>query len=337
MKKYCLMTTLMLAFLSLGFISCSKDDDGGGNGASLNGGQNLQTPVYESVSALYEVQSSESDIKSIELTASGDYIVQMNGHYPSYIAPRTKMMAKTFARTTRSVNPNIIYGKYTKISDNQFLLERWGTITVNGSDADALSITVTPQGSTASYVVPVAKHTQYPSEDLTNKICRSWKISNFRYVANLDTKQIHNKEYPCTQEGFQQFYKDLKDLGKKYASYFDEEEDDEYTHKVHKAYDEDHDEDLFEEVEVPEYVVFTKAGTYMVYYNEEKLGISTWAWKDISKGMLRYSWNYETMENNHWSGTVNVAFRNDQLAITEPLEVEEDFEEFMTWYLDEKK
>ncbi len=342
MNKYYFMATLMVIFLSLGFISCSNDDGdnngGGGSGASLDGGQNLRTPAYESVSALYEVRSFGCEIKSIELTASGDYIVQMNDYYPSYVSPRAKIMAKISARTTRSAIPGIIYGKYTKVGDNQFLLEGWGTVSVNGTEDNALSITYTLQGSTVPCVVPVAKHEQYPDEDLTNKICRSWKISSFRYVVNLDAKQIHNKEYPSTQEGFQQFYRDLKDLGNKYANYFDDEDDDEYKeYKVYKVSDEDYDEDLFEEAEVPEYVVFTKAGSYMVYYNEERLGISTWAWKDISKGMLRYSWNYETMENGSWAGTVNVAFRNDQLAITEPIEAEEDFEEFITWYLDEKK
>ena len=331
-RNFFVLMALMMS--GLGFVACSSDDgdsnDGGGSGTSLDGGQTLQTPAYESVSALYEVQSSGSDIQSIELTASGDYIVRMNGNYPSYVSPRSHVMAKTSARTTRSYTPGIIYGKYTKVGDNQFLLEGWGTVVVNATEDNALSITYTLQGSTTPREVPVAKHEQYPNEDLTNKICRSWKISSFRYVVNLDSRQIHNKEYPSTQEGFLQFCRDLKDLGKKYASYFDDEEyedeDDEYD-----------EEDLAEMFEVPEYVVFTKAGSYMVYYNEERLGVSTWAWKDISKGMLRYSWNYDTMENNQWAGTVNVAFRNDQLTITEPIVAEDDLEEFMTWYLDEKK
>lgn len=40
MKKYCLMTTLMVAFLSLGLFSCSNDDDdnnGAATTASLTG------------------------------------------------------------------------------------------------------------------------------------------------------------------------------------------------------------------------------------------------------------------------------------------------------------
>lgn len=347
MDKKCFLNffaVMALAIASVGFVSCSSDDDNGGGGAdtSLDGGKGLQTPAFESVSALYEVTSPDSPVRSIELTASGDYIIVQNAYYV-YDAPKrakgvlkgAAFMAKALA--TRAGGSGIIYGKYTKVSDTEFVLEGWGTITLTGSSDDAQSITVTPQGGSEPYVVPVAKHTQYADSDLTNKICRTWKISTFRYVITLDNKQILNSEYAVTKAGFQKLVDDLKALSKKYASYFDDDDDDEYDDE------EDDYAEWADDYEIPEYVVFTKAGSYMVYYNEDRLGVSTWAWKDQSKGQLRYSWNYETMENDYWAGTVNVAFRGDQLAITELVDDdyddEDDFEtsSYITWYLDEKK
>ena len=328
------MTTLLLA--SAGFTACSSSDGDNNNGSdvSLNGGENLETPAYEDVSALYEVQDDMSKIRSVELTASGDYIIQMGGGTPPK-APKRFAGSKFLAEYV--YRPNIIYGRYTKTSENQFNLENWGTITVNGTS----SITLTPNGSDDPITVPVAKKTQYPSNDLTNKLCRTWNFSSFRYILIIGDKQVHNKEYSSSEAGYQQFATDLKALGKKYAYIFDD--DDEMYVKANRAHDDDDDDDDefdIDDIEMPEYIIFTKAGSYMVYYNEFRLGVATWTWEDLSTGLVGYSWNYGGAMDGRHSGEVNIGFRKDQLAVTElvdPEEGDEGFEEKVIWYLDEKK
>ena len=82
-------------------------------------------------------------------------------------------------------------------------------------------------------------------------------------------------------------------------------------------------EDVFGEV-LPEEVVFTKAGTYMVSYDNQMLAVSTWAWENMSTGLLRYSWNYDDMYDEEMAGTAWVSFKNNDLYLNETYKETED-------------
>ncbi|MBR2380197.1 MAG: hypothetical protein IKA86_04285, partial [Paraprevotella sp.] len=75
MKKLSLWYVCMfLLTIGLGFTACSEDggdNEGGGEGAPVN----LPTPAFVGVSALYEVQTENSGIQSVELTEGGQYII----------------------------------------------------------------------------------------------------------------------------------------------------------------------------------------------------------------------------------------------------------------------
>ena len=61
-----------MAFFCVGnFSSCSSSDDNDGEGQ-------LDTPQYAADAAKYEITDESSEVKSIELTESGQYIVIMN-------------------------------------------------------------------------------------------------------------------------------------------------------------------------------------------------------------------------------------------------------------------
>lgn len=61
-----------MAILCLGNLSsCSSSDDNDGDGK-------LETPQYAADAAKYEITDESSEVKSIELTESGQYIVIMN-------------------------------------------------------------------------------------------------------------------------------------------------------------------------------------------------------------------------------------------------------------------
>lgn len=71
-KKYCKISFMaLLTVLSVScFLSCSGDDEEV---------VNMNPPQYESVSGKYEITDSSSPYASIELGASGDYIVIKRG------------------------------------------------------------------------------------------------------------------------------------------------------------------------------------------------------------------------------------------------------------------
>lgn len=323
---------MVVAATCAAFVACGSDDD---DDASVSGGNNLVTPQYESVSALYQITDDESDIQSIELTASGNYIITTAPSYNAKTRGETaahKAHFFSWSRQTRAAGyyGDIIYGKYTQLSDTEFLLENWGTITVTGSSDNAKAITITPVNGT-TYTLTATKQTQYPDSDLTNKICRTWSISTFRCVLMMNNTKKFDKEYKVTE--VRNWVADMQTLSRQYYAddYDDEDELDDW----------DDEEDL----ELPQQIVFSKAGTYMVYYNKERLAVSTWAWVNESKGQMRYSWNYNDMYDDSAAGVVSIAFRDNQLAVTEIIDEEDDdYDEdelsyyiYFTWYMDEVK
>ena len=73
MKKTFFGWMAFLFCVAIGFTACSDDE---------NGTIDLGTPPFESISGLYTVTSSGSPYESIELGASGNYIVVLdNGGY----------------------------------------------------------------------------------------------------------------------------------------------------------------------------------------------------------------------------------------------------------------
>ena len=81
MKNFFKSFTMLLIFLATGFMSysCSDNDDDNNNG---NNSPTLETPIFESISAKYEVINGDN-IKSIELTESGNYVVILKNFSPS--------------------------------------------------------------------------------------------------------------------------------------------------------------------------------------------------------------------------------------------------------------
>lgn len=67
----------------------------------------------------------------------------------------------------------------------------------------------------------------------------------------------------------------------------------------------------------PYEVTVTMSGTYMVKYLSNKLGISSWTWRDESKGIFSYDWSFGT--NPQDAGTCSVKFEGSTLVVTEDM------------------
>lgn len=161
-----------MMFLSVGlFSSCSSDDDN-----ETSEPINLETPAYESVSAKYNVTSGGDGISSIELTESGEYIVIFdNASYAPKQNKTTKNMSMGILNgnkiSTRAFIGNI-HGKFTKKSDNEFILDGFGTIVITGSADNAISIKVTTEDG-EELNLNAEKATILADTEMTKALCRT--------------------------------------------------------------------------------------------------------------------------------------------------------------------
>lgn len=315
-----------LAVLLCGSMAACSEDDGDGDGDGGGTGIDkvtLATPEYEEHAALYEVEGS-NEYESIELTASGDYIITKAGYYYANKLLKPELQkknrwARSFnmldcgVRPTRESYNGIIYGKYTVTSEGVYELEGFGTLELTGSSDDAVALVVTPNGGTAETMTAAVK-TQAPNSDITNALCRTWEVKGFRMVIKWNGKKM------------------LDETG--YINNLDD-----FARRISEKVGEDLTvEDLFGEA-LPKDVVFTKAGTYMVSYTDETLAVSTWAWENPETGLLRYSWDYDDMYDEELAGNAYISFKNNDLYLNEKFsETDEDgkYEEELITILSEK-
>lgn len=147
--------------------SCSDDD---------NNGPVMTAPQYESVSGKYEITASGSPYESIELGASGDYIVTSKG-YSSYAATAKQsfIFYKNMPETRATTRGNLTYGTYTQVSDGTFDLEGFGTIQLKkGDNEEIASIVIAANGETTEYTTKKAE--TMGDDNKTNALCRTWKV-----------------------------------------------------------------------------------------------------------------------------------------------------------------
>lgn len=133
MKKmnFFVMLFLCLCTMTIGFAACSDDDN---NPTAPN----LGTPPYEAVSGKYNVTTPDSPYESIELGASGNYIVTLSGGSYALSAQTAmqpgrsgnRLLANRTAQTRATQYGNLVYGTYTDLGNGRYQLEDFGTITL---------------------------------------------------------------------------------------------------------------------------------------------------------------------------------------------------------------
>lgn len=303
MKKRAFFYYLLMMFGLICITSCSSDDDEA---------TNLKVPKYEKISAKYNAIEDNAAIKSLELTASGNYIVIKNsGRYYS-AADRTAEKHYIFnnifknnsiATRAGSYN-NIIYGKFTKIEENKYKLEGYGIVTISKSNDGVQTLDIAlDNGDVMS--IGARKEEQYKSSKATDNLCRTWKIKKFGIEFNYGKEKFektvdHNNMHELGEElakwtaeiaGVEISKKDIIEAGESFAEEYNEKK--------------------------PLSVIFTKSGSYMVDYNNGSLGIAIWKWENEGKGILRYSWNVDNINDQDDGGLCNISYSGNMLNITE--------------------
>lgn len=176
MKKFKLLAMAAAVMLTATCFTACSDDDGIGN-------ISLPTPQYEQVSGKYEITSSGSPYESIELGASGNYVVTRG--YGGYSAPqgegRMRMSLLAKRGTTRSTEyGGIIYGTFTALGGNEYALEGFGTIKLEYNGSEVTGIEVTTNGTTTAYTAEKAP--TMGNDNITSALCRTWKVEKVRDV-----------------------------------------------------------------------------------------------------------------------------------------------------------
>ena len=246
MKKFKTILFSLIAILCLGnFSSCSSSDDNDGDGQ-------LETSQYAADAAKYEITDASSEVKSIELTESGQYIVIMNNVGRN--AKQTIGLHKIPATLTRATSENVgvYYGNYTKTDKDYFLLENFGTVRINKNDNESVaSVTIHSNKSGNEWTCParLSPKTNTNNTVTTNRICRTWKIKSVGLCYKLNGRAL----FDHTESSYKELYTKLKEYVKR-------ENSDDWTNEDEEEYNQ-----MIEEGDnyMVKQLVFTKAGTIL--------------------------------------------------------------------------
>ena len=277
--------------LTMPFLTACGDDE------SID----LGTPKYESISGKYTINNPSSPYKSIELGAGGDYIVTLNNGYNTNLSTKVTLNKETYGifrqpkTQSRATNYNgIIYGQYTENSDGTLNLEGFGTIEIEyGTGEEVKGFNLTPTNG-GPVTLDVTKEETMSDDELTNALCRTWKIEKVRMIEQGDGESY---DITLTPQDWEQFEGEIE---------------------------------VF-----PKEVLFSKSGTYMIYYADQSIGISSWKWKNQSAGTIYYSWDNEWYDDEF----ATLSFSGNQLIISETYEENDElgYYKFETYtYLVEK-
>lgn len=288
MKKFKLLAMAAAMMLTATCFTACGDDEGGGIGNI-----DLPTPQYEEVSGKYEITSDGSPYESIELSASGNYIVTLSHGWNYYNAP-VNGVAKSSRRSlldsdkakglTRATEyDGVIYGTFTSLGGNEFALEGFGTIKLGYSGDEVTSIEVTTQdGQTTQY--DAKKKPTMNGDNVTNALCRTWRIEKIRDVY-YDKETGETEDMTVTPEN-----------------------------PGEDGYD------------MPIEVVWSKSGTYLVSYLDGSIGVAEWKWKNRGAGQLYYAWDGD------WTGDYcTITFDGNRAVIHDKWEDEYGRDESWTY------
>lgn len=302
----------MVMMLSAGVLSsCSDDDDNGGEGPIT-----LETPAYESVSAKYEITSGGNGIQSIELTASGNYIVTYGQGatvqaYAISAATQGKASAKSLLsqKAATRVGEQYIRGTFVKISDTEFILEGFGSIVIDGAADNAFSIQVTPSTG-ETYTMNAEKAATIADSEKTNALCRTWNINTIRMTIEFNGRVEYDTKARAASE-YTQMWRDMNTA---------------MANLEERVTGEPSEGDFFDiPAYTPDDIIFTKAGTYLITATENYLGMSAWKWENEGNGTIRYALDNAYIDNPEYSNTANVTFNGSTMSISEVnLEESED-------------
>lgn len=329
MKKYFqLLSMLLVALMTTFFLACSSSDDDKSEGSSsesteeINGEDiTLPTPKYLNDAAVYKVTSSDSEYESIELTESGYAVITMRegydartvtrGIFPDQFTEPSIIRVQTRYGDDDSWTPQCYWLRYEKIGDGTYRMwhivgtqagQEWGTLKVAKDDPTdpvnaRLEIT---RANGYPQVIQTRWDDLYKSDLASQSLCRSWEfdkivIDGMKSSANGSNSKKVKEEFTNWRQVYQWMIDELMN-GKKPADLGWN-----FTPDV---------DDLFE---VPVQIIFTRSGTYIVFYDDGTATINNWVWAEHEPPYktIHYSHDLNNLYKDGASGEVTHSYDYD--------------------------
>ncbi len=255
------------------FVSCDSED-----GVPSLTDSTLTPPEFEKNSGKYEITDEASPYSSVELGASGNYIVTRSDYRSRAVAASPFMMtrrAMDAAQSRASENNGVIYGTYTVTPDGKFDLEGFGVLELvsDGKNGQITELKITPAGQ-PEMVFTAKKAPTVGDDEMTNALCRTWVLKKcIDMEIDIATKDtISYDEYPSA------------DWPESESEYLE--------------------------------VMFSKSGTYLQFFGYGELEAGFWRWEDQANGTIRYSYptGYGYEKN---SGIIKVSFSGNTMTVYE--------------------
>lgn len=320
----------MVVLMTTSFLACGDDDDEESGGSStisedVNGEDiTLPTPKYLDDAAIYKVTSADSEFESIELTESGYAVITLKEDYSARMITRgifADQLTKNpvIRMKTRSGDdddddswtPQCYWLRYEKTGDGTYKMwhivgsqagQEWGTLTVAKDDPTdpvnaRLEIT---RANGYPQVIQARWDDLYKTDAASQSLCRSWEFEKiaFDYVKSPVNGSIGTpvkKEFSNWRQAYEWLLVELMNGKKASELGWD------FTPSVDYLF------------EIPVQVLFTRSGTYIVFFDDGTCEINNWVWGEHQPPYktIHYSHDLNDLYSVYSSGDVTHSYDYD--------------------------
>lgn len=288
MKKH--FSMVLLAMTCFAITSCSSD------GESESVSVSLPEPATKNVAAKYSI--GEENQSKYEVTLDGTRAVMTEFELTEDNGCIIKYEEVADSRAARDLKQFWRWYKFSEEGDATFAIVGFGKIIIETKPGDMAYVSLIPEGvDEVDVITSISKPSL--SNELTNYLCRNWKIGQYRYQITKGTKLV-GMSWQTSEDG-------TCDL----------------LHLIHDA--KKHDININENLgdkQILSGITFSAYGTFLISYKgTESNDVGDWSWvgePDAStrEGSFTYYWYDNDMGNDLLGGVASVTFNGEQCDLS---------------------
>lgn len=297
MKKLSFLMALA-AVAGLFMTACSEDDETG-NGVTVQ----LKDPATKDLAAKYSLDKSQlTGLEGVQIVEDGVSAVlseievtEDNGIIFTY----EEQTENSDAAMTRAGGGLKKFWKWHTFTANgdEFAVAGFGTIILKTTDDDIIPISLIPEGFGTIEDVMSSVYKPKFADELSNYLCRTWTISAYRVIANVDATAVGTSWK--TIDSYCNLKTIMEDINAKHNANLDVKLGDK---------------------EVVESITFSGNETFQIKYKDsEDMDEGAWDWtsQDATKksGAIAYAWYDESMGNDLLGGVATVSFKGEECRL----------------------